>query len=141
MNNNYYSHESGISCIEFKHYLPSSVGDILKYVWRAGKKQYPGLSLEESCYKDIAKAIDYLEYCQINGIPSVSVENEKKIKELETKFLMGRDFKELNNREVLCMAVATNLRSAERALLLQDILTTKKIDLEWLDKQRGENDN
>jgi hypothetical protein len=141
VNNNYYSHKSGVSCIEFKHYLPSSVGDILKYVWRAGKKQYPGLSLEESCFKDIAKAKDYLEYCQVNGIPTVSAENEKKIKELEIKFLMGRDFKELTKREVLCMAIATNLRSAERAFLLQDILMTKKIDLDWLDKQRGNNDN
>ena len=36
-------------------------GNVVKYTCRAGKKQYDGLTIEESEIKDYKKAIDYLQ--------------------------------------------------------------------------------
>lgn len=34
----YRKHPSGIECIDIKEWLPSNLGDCLKYLWRAGEK-------------------------------------------------------------------------------------------------------
>lgn len=52
-----------IEPIEFilKNNLEFGVGNVIKYICRAGKKQYDGQSLEESKITDLKKAKRYLE--------------------------------------------------------------------------------
>jgi len=49
----YTSHESGIECIEVTRWMNFNLGNVMKYVWRAGKK---GDALE-----DLRKARFYLQ--------------------------------------------------------------------------------
>ena len=41
--------------------LSFHLGNAIKYISRAGKKTYDGLSPQQSCIKDLEKAIHYLE--------------------------------------------------------------------------------
>lgn len=42
-------------------YLSFAVGNVIKYVCRAGRKQYEGLSLADSALVDLSKAARYIE--------------------------------------------------------------------------------
>jgi len=53
----YNSHESGVECIEIVRYLPYSLGNAIKYIWRAGLKS-------ENKLEDYKKAVWYLQDCQ-----------------------------------------------------------------------------
>ena len=53
----YNSHESGVECIEIVRYLPYSLGNAIKYLWRAGLKT-------ENKLEDYKKAVRYLQDCQ-----------------------------------------------------------------------------
>lgn len=101
MKNNYYQHESGLQCQDFKHYLPSSIGDALKYIWRAGKKLYPNMNETESALADFDKALNYLEYCQEHGVPEVSAEVKAKLSNMLKTMYGGRDRRYLTYREAL----------------------------------------
>jgi hypothetical protein len=50
----YTSHSSGVECIEIAQGMPFCLGNALKYVWRAGKKD------PEAATEDVKKAIWYL---------------------------------------------------------------------------------
>lgn len=52
-----------IEPIEFimKNELGFAVGNVIKYICRAGKKQYDGKTLEESYLIDLAKSKRYIE--------------------------------------------------------------------------------
>lgn len=101
MNNNYYSHKSGVSCIDFKHYLPSSIGDALKYIWRAGKKLYPNMNETESALADFDKALNYLYYCEEHGVPEVNDEVKAKLSSMLKTMYGGREKLQLTHRELL----------------------------------------
>jgi len=49
----YNNHPSGLECIEFKRYMPASLSDAFKYVWRC--------SLKQSTIEDLHKSIWYVE--------------------------------------------------------------------------------
>ena len=55
-----------------KNQLSFAKGNCVKYVSRAGKKQYEGMTLEESHITDLKKAIRYLEM-EINLIEGKDV--------------------------------------------------------------------
>lgn len=101
MNNNYYSHPSGLQCQDFKHYLPSSIGDALKYIWRAGKKLYPNMNETESALADFDKALNYLNYCKEHGVPEVNAEVKAKLSSMLKTMYGGRGIDKLTYREAL----------------------------------------
>jgi len=51
----YQGHPSGIECIEVVRHFNFNLGNVIKYIWRAGKKG------EESLLKDLKKARFYLD--------------------------------------------------------------------------------
>jgi hypothetical protein len=52
----YTSHPSGVECIQIAQHHNFNIGNVLKYVWRAGLKE------GASEVKDLRKAIQYLEF-------------------------------------------------------------------------------
>ncbi len=50
----YNVHPSGVECIEVTRHLPFNLGNVVKYIWRAGLKE------NESEIKDLEKSLDYL---------------------------------------------------------------------------------
>ncbi len=55
----YNRHESCIECIEIVRYLPYSLGNAIKYLWRAGLKS-------DNVLEDYKKALWYLQDFKIN---------------------------------------------------------------------------
>ena len=56
----YTSHPSGIECIEITRYYCFSIGNAIKYLWRAGLKKEMGLKDKEKEIEDLRKAIWYI---------------------------------------------------------------------------------
>ena len=124
MKNDYYSHPSGLQCQDFKHYLPSSIGDALKYIWRAGKKNYPNMTATESALADFDKALNYLNYCKEHGVPEINSAMVNEIVKM-LKLMMGnRTKKELTNRELL-IGILTN--NDDLDIQIQAVEMTKEL--------------
>lgn len=61
INPNYYkSHPSGIECIDITRHYCFSIGNAIKYLWRAGLKTEEGLQNREKEIEDLRKAIWYI---------------------------------------------------------------------------------
>lgn len=56
----YISHPSGIECIEITRHYCFSIGNAIKYLWRAGLKKEMGLKDREKEIEDLRKAIWYI---------------------------------------------------------------------------------
>lgn len=56
----YTKHPSGIECIEVTRHYCFSVGNAIKYLWRAGLKREEGLEDKEKEIEDLRKAIWYI---------------------------------------------------------------------------------
>lgn len=56
----YYSHPSGVECIDIIKHYDFCIGNVIKYVWRAGLKKEQGLSDKQKEIEDLNKAIFYL---------------------------------------------------------------------------------
>lgn len=56
----YTSHPSGIECIEITRHYPFSIGNAIKYLWRAGLKKDASLSDNQKEIEDLKKAIWYI---------------------------------------------------------------------------------
>ena len=52
----YRSHPSGVECIEIARHMPYNLGQVIKYVWRHGRK-----GTSEDALTDLKKAVWYLE--------------------------------------------------------------------------------
>lgn len=57
----YNSHPSGIECIEIAKHYSFCIGNVIKYIWRAGLKKDAALRAEEKELEDLLKAKWYLE--------------------------------------------------------------------------------
>lgn len=57
----YNSHPSGIECIEIAKHYSFCIGNVIKYLWRAGLKKDAALRAEEKELEDLLKAKWYLE--------------------------------------------------------------------------------
>lgn len=57
----YTSHPSGVECIEITEHYNFSVGNAIKYLWRAGLKQDAALDPVIKEIQDCSKAIWYIE--------------------------------------------------------------------------------
>lgn len=56
----YTSHPSGIECIEITRHYCFSIGNAIKYLWRAGLKKDASLEDKEKEIEDLKKAIWYI---------------------------------------------------------------------------------
>lgn len=56
----YTSHPSGIDCINITRHYCFSIGNAIKYLWRAGLKKETGLEDREKEIEDLRKAIWYI---------------------------------------------------------------------------------
>ena len=56
----YTSHPSGIECIEITRHYCFSIGNAIKYLWRAGLKKESGQKDKEKEIEDLRKAIWYI---------------------------------------------------------------------------------
>lgn len=57
----YTSHPSGIECIEVTRHYNFSIGNAIKYLWRAGLKAEASLSSKQKEIEDLEKAIWYIK--------------------------------------------------------------------------------
>lgn len=57
----YTSHPSGIECIEVTRHYNFSIGNAIKYLWRAGLKTDASLSSKQKEIEDLEKAIWYIK--------------------------------------------------------------------------------
>jgi Protein of unknwon function (DUF3310) len=79
----YTSHPSGVECITITRHMGFNIGNVVKYLWRAGlKDQAPTL-------QDLKKAAWYLadEINQLEAKPSVDLSNIKLIDAAEGREL------------------------------------------------------
>jgi hypothetical protein len=61
INPDYYkSHPSGVECIDITRHYCFSIGNAIKYLWRAGLKTEEGLQDREKEIEDLHKAIWYI---------------------------------------------------------------------------------
>lgn len=61
INPDYYkSHPSGVECINITRHYCFSIGNAIKYLWRAGLKTEEGLQDKEKEIEDLRKAIWYI---------------------------------------------------------------------------------
>lgn len=56
----YKSHPSGVECIDITRHYCFSIGNAIKYLWRAGLKTEEGLQDREKEIEDLRKAIWYI---------------------------------------------------------------------------------
>ena len=56
----YTSHPSGIECIEIARHYCFSIGNAIKYLWRAGLKREKGLEDKQKEMEDLKKAVWYI---------------------------------------------------------------------------------
>lgn len=57
----YNSHPSGIECITIARHYTFSIGNAIKYLWRAGLKQDPSMEDREKEIEDLEKAKWYID--------------------------------------------------------------------------------
>ena len=57
----YTSHPSGVECIQVTRHFTFNIGNVVKYVWRAGLKQEEGKGDMDKHLEDLRKAKFYLE--------------------------------------------------------------------------------
>lgn len=57
----YNSHPSGIECIDVARHYDFNIGNVIKYIWRAGLKTEQGVNDKEKRIEDLEKAKFYLE--------------------------------------------------------------------------------
>lgn len=56
----YTNHPSGIECIEITRHYCFSIGNAIKYLWRAGLKTEEGMTNKQKEIEDLKKAIWYI---------------------------------------------------------------------------------
>ena len=71
----YTSHPSGIECIQIARYYDFDIGNVFKYIWRAGLKKDADLTDIQKEIEDLEKAKWYLED-KINQLKSSLKQNE-----------------------------------------------------------------
>ena len=73
----YNNHPSGVECIEITRHYCFSIGNAIKYLWRAGLKKDAALSNKEKEVEDLKKAVWYIN---------------DRIKELDLEILKEKPF-------------------------------------------------
>lgn len=57
----YTSHPSGVECIDIARHYCFSIGNAIKYLWRAGLKSEEGMTDKTKEIEDLNKAIWYIK--------------------------------------------------------------------------------
>ncbi len=57
----YYQHPSGIECIDIVRHYDFNIGNVIKYIWRAGLKHEEGMNDRDKQIEDMEKAMFYLK--------------------------------------------------------------------------------
>lgn len=73
----YTSHPSGVECIEITRHYCFSIGNAIKYLWRAGLKNDAGLSDLDKEIEDLEKAKWYIQD-RINQLEKIKRDAESK---------------------------------------------------------------
>ena len=71
----YNSHPSGVECIDIARHHCFSIGNAIKYLWRAGLKEDTSLNGWEKEIEDLRKALWYIND-RIRQLESEAVDNE-----------------------------------------------------------------
>ena len=81
----YTSHPSGIECIEVVRHYCFSIGNAIKYLWRAGLKKEQGID-EKTCFEDYVVEKMFEEDRKIlKSQPLVENETNKAVENTTTK--------------------------------------------------------
>ena len=56
----YNRHPSGIECIDIVRHYDFNIGNVIKYIWRAGSKHEKGMNDRDKQIEDLEKAMFYL---------------------------------------------------------------------------------
>lgn len=57
----YNQHPSGIECIDIVRHYDFNIGNVIKYIWRAGLKHEEGMNDRDKQIEDMEKAMFYLK--------------------------------------------------------------------------------
>ena len=57
----YNRHPSGIECIDIVRHYDFNIGNVIKYIWRAGLKHEEGMNDRDKQIEDMEKAMFYLK--------------------------------------------------------------------------------
>lgn len=57
----YNQHPSGIECIDIVRHYDFNIGNVIKYIWRAGLKHEKGMNNRDKQIEDMEKAMFYLK--------------------------------------------------------------------------------
>ena len=57
----YNSHPSGVECIDIVRHYDFNIGNVIKYIWRAGLKHEKGMKDRDKQIEDMEKAMFYLK--------------------------------------------------------------------------------
>lgn len=57
----YTNDPSGVECIEITRHRDFNIGNAIKYLWRAGRKEDPTMGKAEKTVEDLSKAIFYIK--------------------------------------------------------------------------------
>ncbi len=76
----YNEHPSGVECIEIARHYCFSIGNAIKYLWRAGLKKDASLTDTEKEIEDLKKAIWYIQD-RINELENLQ-KKEQELKEI-----------------------------------------------------------
>ena len=75
----YNQHPSGIECIDIARHYCFSIGNAIKYLWRAGLKKDNGMTMKSKEIEDLRKAVWYIE----DRISELMEDEEKEEEEKE----------------------------------------------------------
>ena len=84
----YTSHPSGIECIEITRHHNFTVGNAIKYLWRAGLKEEVGKDQVDKQIEDLRKAKQYIDF----EIESLERQRGDRITEMPIKGQGHTDF-------------------------------------------------
>ena len=134
-NESHYNGDLVMRLIEFFN-LNFNLGNALKYILRAGRKEYPGLSKRESAIKDLGKALDYLERQVSHGYEVTPVNKRATYRPLyPNEAIHAFNIESADLKRVVTILCATDIYFVTQNILAQHYL---KLEIKRLkEKQNG----
>ncbi len=96
----YNAHPSGVECIEVTRHMPFNLGNVVKYLWRAGLKE------NESEIKDLEKALDYLHDEIAKRKLALEATPEQRVAQAMTQLREGPQRKSIDYRSLVWLTPA-----------------------------------
>lgn len=130
----YTSHPSGVECIEITRHHCFSIGNCIKYLWRAGLKDDSNLSIKDKEIEDLQKIIWYIDD-RINNLPNLTCN--------ETYDDANFEHPSKINLSIITEHYTNNVATAMNALFRTGLSTTTYTsnELSYLNKAKTEINN